>query len=122
MLPGVSPGKNTPVVTDFLDDINKLEKYDEFNTLTKEKTMTEKVAELLEKYVLHVRPVSFFSKSFSDSQVKSYATMEKEMLSLMLAVQNYKDYMQAAPVTFILTDSQPPLLGNDSGGQSYFVC
>jgi hypothetical protein len=25
----------------------------------------------------------------------------------MLAVQNYKDYMQAAPVTFILTDSQP---------------
>ena len=37
MLPGVSPGKNTPVVTDFLDDISKLEKYDEFNTLTKEK-------------------------------------------------------------------------------------
>jgi hypothetical protein len=46
MLPGVSPGKNTPVVNDFLDDISKLEKYDEFNTLTKEKTMTEKVAEL----------------------------------------------------------------------------
>jgi hypothetical protein len=95
------------VVTDFLDDISKLEKYDEFNTLTKEKTMTEKVAWLSENYVLHVRPISFFSKSFSDSQVKSYATMEKEMLGLMLAVQNYKDYMQAAPVTFILTDSQP---------------
>jgi hypothetical protein len=57
MLPGVSPGKNTPVVNDFLDYISKLEKYDEFNTLTKEKTMTEKVAELSEKYVLHVRPI-----------------------------------------------------------------
>jgi hypothetical protein len=63
--------------------------------------MTEKVAELSDKYVFHVRPISFFSKSFSGSQVKSYATMEKEMLGLMLAVQNYKDYMQAAPVTYI---------------------
>jgi hypothetical protein len=84
MLPGVLPGKNTPIVTDFLDDISKLKKYDQFDTLTKEKTMTEKVTKLSAKYVLHVQPISFFSKSFSDSQVKSYATMEKEMLGLCL--------------------------------------
>ena len=39
MLPGVLPGKNTPIVTNFLDDLSKLEKYDILNTLTKDVSM-----------------------------------------------------------------------------------
>ena len=107
MLPGVSPGKNTPVVTDFLDDTEKLKKFDKLGTLDQTMTMTEKVKYIEENYILHVRPISFFSKSFSKSQTLGYATMEKEFLSLMLAVANYRDYMMAAPLTYILTDSQP---------------
>jgi hypothetical protein len=33
--------------------------------------------------------------------------MEKEFLGIMLAVANYRDYMMAAPITYLLTDSQP---------------
>jgi hypothetical protein len=107
MLPGVCPGKNTPVVTDFLDDTDKLKKFDLLDTLNTEKTMTEKVKEINEKYVLHVRPIAFFSKTFSSSQVQSYCTMEKEFMSMVLAIQNFRDYLSAVPVTYVLTDSQP---------------
>ena len=33
--------------------------------------------------------------------------MEKEFLGIMLSVGNFRDYMMAAPITYILTDSQP---------------
>jgi hypothetical protein len=39
--------------------------------------------------------------------VASYATMEKEMYALLLSVDNYRDYLEAAPLTYVLTDSQP---------------
>ena len=107
MLPGVSPGKNAPVVTTFLKDPEKLKKFDKLNTLSNEFTMTEKIKNLSSKYLLHVRPIAFYSKTFTESQVASYATMEKEFLALMLSVKNFRDYLEAAPVTFILTDSQP---------------
>jgi hypothetical protein len=103
----VSPGKNTPIVTTFLDDPEKLTQYDEFNTLGAEATMTEKIKNINEKYVLHVRPIAFFSKTFSDSQVKNYVAMEKEFLALMLSIQNFRDYISVVPITFVLTDSQP---------------
>ncbi len=32
MLPGVSPGKNTPIVTEFAGDAEKIKKYDTFDT------------------------------------------------------------------------------------------
>ncbi len=67
MLPGVSPGKNTPIVTEFAGDADKIKKYDTFDTLRNDLSMTEKVKKLNEKYVLHVRPISFFSKSFTES-------------------------------------------------------
>ena len=86
MLPGVSPGKNTPIVTEFAGDAEKIKKYDTFDTLRNDLSMTEKVKKLNEKYVLHVRPISFFSKSFTESQVAGYATMEKEFYALILAV------------------------------------
>ena len=107
MLPGVSPGKNTPIVTEFAGDVEKIKKHDTFDTLRNDLSMTEKVKNLNEKYILHVRPISFFSKSFTESQVAGYATMEKEFYALILAVNNFRDYLEAAPLTFVLTDSQP---------------
>ena len=38
VLPGVSPGKNTPVVKEFLKDPEKLEKFNKLDTFNKEKT------------------------------------------------------------------------------------
>jgi hypothetical protein len=107
LLPGVSPGKNTPVVTEFLNDKSLLKKFDQLNTLDPNLTMTEKIKHIDENYVLNVNPVGFYSKSFTEQQVLRYATMEKEFLGMMYCVLNYKDYLQAAPVTYILTDSQP---------------
>ena len=65
--------------------------------------MTEKVEFVNSNFILHVRPVSFFSKCFSQSQIQGYSTMEKEFLGLMLAVNNFRDYIMAAPITFVLS-------------------
>jgi hypothetical protein len=46
-------------------------------SLEKDLTMTEKIEKLEGKYVFHVRPISFYSKCFTDAQVRSYSTMEK---------------------------------------------
>ena len=35
--------------------------------------------------------------------------MEKEFISLTMAILNFADYIEAAPMTFVLTDSQPVL-------------
>ena len=107
LLPGVSPGKNTTVVLDFCSDETLLKKHDKLDTLNPSLTMTEKIEKIQNNYVIHVRPVSFYSKSFSSAQTLRYSTMEKEFLSLMVNVVNFRDYMSAAPVTFILTDNQP---------------
>ncbi len=56
-----------------------------------------------------MRPISFYSKCFTDAQVKSYSTMEKEFLAMMLSIINYRDYLEAAPITFLLSDNQPIL-------------
>jgi hypothetical protein len=109
LLPGVSSGKNTPIVTEFVNDKSLAKKYDVLNTLDTTLTTREKVAKIDENYVLNVNPIAFFSRSFSESQTLRYATMEKEMLSLMWCVLNFRDYIQAAPCTYVLTDSQPVL-------------
>ena len=107
LLPGVSSGKNTPIVTDFVKDKSLVKLHDELNTLDQTQTTTEKVNRIEENYVLNVNPIAFYSKSFSEAQTLRYATMEKEMLAMMWCVQNFRDYIQAAPVTYLLTDSQP---------------
>ncbi len=68
--------------------------------------------EELENKIFHVRPVSWFSRCFTSGQVLRYSTMEKEFISLTMAILNFADYIEAAPMTFVLTDSQP-VLGND---------
>jgi RNase H-like domain found in reverse transcriptase len=107
MLPGVAPGKQTPQVIDFLRDPELLKIYDELNTLDTSLTMTEKIQYINKNFTLHIKPISFHSKSFSPAQVTGYATMEKEFLGLMLSVANFRDYMMSVPITYILTDSQP---------------
>jgi hypothetical protein len=49
MLPGVSPGKNTPIVTEFAGDTDKIKKHDTFDTLRNDLSMTEKVKNLNKK-------------------------------------------------------------------------
>ena len=46
LIPGISPGKNTPIVTDFMQQDNDYKKFDTFGTLTNDKTMTEKIESL----------------------------------------------------------------------------
>jgi hypothetical protein len=107
LIPGITPGKNTPIV-DFLQQNKSVGDFNKFGTLDGSKTMTEK-AESLNNKVFHLRPVSWFSRCYTSPQVLRYSVMEKEFLALLLSVLNYKDFIEAAPVTFILTDSQPIL-------------
>jgi hypothetical protein len=109
LLPGVSLGKNTPIVTTFAKNENAYTQYDVVGLLKENLTMTEKIDKLEDKYVFHVRPISFYSKCFTDSQVRGYSTMEKEFLAMMLSIINYRDYLEAAPITFLLSDNQPIL-------------
>jgi hypothetical protein len=107
LVPGITPGKNTPIV-DFLQQNKSVSDFDKFGTLDSSKTMTEK-AESLNDKVFHLRPISWFSRCYTSPQTLRYSVMEKEFLALLLSVLNYKDFIEAAPVTFILTDSQPIL-------------
>ncbi len=107
LIPGISPGKNTPLV-DFLQDDKNIKDFDRFNTLDNNKTMTEKISSLNDK-VFHLRPVSWFSRCYTTPQVLRYSIMEKEFLALLLSVLNFKDYIEASKISFILTDSQPIL-------------
>ena len=70
--------------------------------------MTEKLKRLNDKIVV-VRPISWYSKLFSQNQTLKYCAMEKEFLGIMLSVLNFRDYLEAAPITFILTDAQSVL-------------
>ena len=108
LLPGVSPGRHTPIVTDFLKYKEDDKKYDHMNVLNSEVTMTEKLTDLDTK-IIHVRPIVWYSKLFSSSQQLKYTAMEKEFLGLMLATLNFRDYIESAVITYILTDSQPVL-------------
>ena len=38
-----------------------------------------------------------------------YGTLEKETLALVTSIMNFRDMIEAAPITFIITDSQPLL-------------
>ena len=108
LLPGVSPGRNTPQVTDFLQNKEIANEYDACKTLNTDKTMTEKIA-MLKNKVVHLRPISWYSKTFTQGQVINYVAMEKEFLALLLTVMNFRDYIESVPVTYVLSDSQPVL-------------
>jgi hypothetical protein len=108
LLPGVSPGKNTPTVTTYLTDENSITSYDCPETFDPMKTMTQKIQEL-EKYIFHVRPIQFYSKLFTQSQILRYHSMEKEFVGLVHTVIHFRDLIMSCPVAFVLSDSQPVL-------------
>jgi len=104
MLPGVSVGANTPVVTDFC--MNDKEIYDIHGTLHSTETYTAKKKRLSEKYVFLVKACCWYSKTFTLSQIRSFSSMEKEFFGILLALQNFREYIESAVLTYLLSDSQ----------------
>ena len=104
MLPGVSVGANTPVVTDFC--MNDKEIYDKHNTLHSDETYTAKKKRLSDKYVFLVKPCCWYSKTFTLNQIRSFSSMEKEFFGILLALQNFREYIESAVLTYLLSDSQ----------------
>jgi RNase H-like domain found in reverse transcriptase len=70
--------------------------------------MTEKIQSLKDK-IIHVRPVAFYSKLFTQSQISRYHSMEKEFLALVHCATHFRDLIMSCPIAFILSDSQPVL-------------
>jgi hypothetical protein len=109
LLPGVACGKQTPLITDYLRDDKVFSEHEEMKPLLDpSKTMTEKL-EYLKSKIVHVRPIAFYSKLFSQSQIRCYLAMEKELLSLMFTLTHFRDIFESVPLVYVLTDSQPIL-------------
>lgn len=53
-----------------------------------------------------VRPVSFFSRKFNSYQ-RNYSVIEKETLSLILALQHFNVYVGGGGTTVVFTDHNP---------------
>ena len=105
MILGISPGRNTPIITAFLQDKSQLSKYDSENLLSPNATMTEKL-EKFQDFVFHVKPISWYSKTFTAGQVLKYNASEKEFLGVLMSIMNFRDYIETVPLTYILSDSQ----------------
>ena len=88
MILGISPRRNTLIITAFLQDKSQLSKYDIENSLSPDATMTEKL-EKLKKFVIHVKPISWYSKTFTAGQVLRYNASEKEFLGVLMSVMNF---------------------------------
>ena len=55
-----------------------------------------------------LHPVSYTSSKFNPHQM-AYSTIEKELLSLVLALRKYECYLQGAPKIMVFTDHNPLL-------------
>jgi Reverse transcriptase (RNA-dependent DNA polymerase)/RNase H-like domain found in reverse transcriptase/Integrase zinc binding domain/Integrase core domain len=102
LLPGMHPGKNTPVITEFAKDKENLILPE---TLDPTYTQTEKL-KMLENKIVRIRPIFWFSKLFSEAQRERFTALEKEFLSLVNSVMYFRDYIEAVSTTYVLTDSQ----------------
>ena len=87
MIPGISLGRNTPIITAFLQDKSQLSKYDIENSLSPDATMTEKL-EKLKNFVIHVKPISWYSKTFTQGQVLTliHLTGVHKRLTLFISI------------------------------------
>ena len=54
-------------------------------------------------------PVSYFSKKFNKHQ-KNYSTIEKECLSLILALQHFEVYLASSPSPIVVFSDHNPLI------------
>jgi hypothetical protein len=107
-IPGVNPGKSCPVATDFLSKPDALEGTIEKETIFSEISMKEKF-KIVKNYVNFVKPISWYSKSFTAQKLLKYGTLEKETLALVTSIMDFRDMIEAAPITFIITDLKPLL-------------
>ena len=104
LVPGVAPGKKPPLVTQFSRTEEEYKKYDKSNSLASDLTMTQKLKNL-ENFIVIVRPVAFYSKLFTPSQIKSYQSMEKEFYALTLSLLHFRDLIESCPITYVLSDN-----------------
>jgi RNase H-like domain found in reverse transcriptase len=102
LLPGVSPGKNTPIILDYVRDRENIVIPD---TLDPTQNMTQKIKNL-ENSIIHVKPIFFHSKLFTKGQRIRYSALEKEFLAMLNSILFFRDYIEAAPICHVLTDSQ----------------
>ena len=79
----MSPGKQVPVVTTFCKNEEDIFKYNPEKTIDTSRTMKEKIQELNSSSIVVVHPVSFFSKTFGENQIRKYKSMEKEFWAMM---------------------------------------
>jgi hypothetical protein len=102
LMPGVSPGKNVPIVLDFVKDRTQIEMPE---TLDPTLTMSQKIKNL-ENSIVHIKPIFWFSKLFTEGQRIRYTALEKEFWALISSVIYFRDYLEAARISYVLTDSQ----------------
>ena len=63
-----------------------------------------------QKEVYVIKPVSFWSKKFSESQMRSWSSLEKEFSACLQLVIQFADYFQACKkAVYLCVDSQPLL-------------
>ena len=102
LIPGVATGKNCPLSTEYSK--NGIIEGDILNTFTEE-TMTAKIKRIIEQYIIIVRPIYWYSKTFSECQVRAFSIMEKETLALVSTVMANRDIIEACNHCFIITDN-----------------
>ena len=102
LIPGVATGKNCPLSIEYSK--KGIIKGDIFNTFTEE-TMTAKSKRIREQYIIIVRPIYWYSKTFSECQVRAFSIMEKETLALVCTVMANRDIIEACNNCFIITDN-----------------
>jgi hypothetical protein len=101
----MSPGKNCPIVTDYVRDKENLFMPD---TMDPTLTLTEKLTRYKDR-IVRVKPIYWFSKLFTEAQRKRYSALEKEFLCLIHSLLYFRDYIEATPQTYVLTDNMPVL-------------
>ena len=89
LIPGVATGKDCPLSTKYSK--NGIIEGDIFNTFTEE-TMTAKIKRIHEQYIIIVRPIYWYSKTFSECQVRAFRIMEKETLALVSTVCRARNF------------------------------
>jgi RNase H-like domain found in reverse transcriptase len=109
LIPGVSPGRNTPVITEFLKNEKTHKDSDVQEYIQSEMTMTEKIDKIKREKIVLIKPVAFYSCLFNENQVRMYSSLKKEFLALVLSVQNFRDYVESWPIAYVMSDSQPIL-------------
>jgi hypothetical protein len=60
---------------------------------------------LSQKIGKHYKPIAFFSKHLTKTE-RSYSTSERELLSIVLGIEHFKQYIYGQTFT-VLTDHEP---------------